>query len=111
MKNLKKKKTKRSVPIHRKRNGSEFHQVTTVVLLTFNLQEQPYNIYIPGQPSDTAAYNNYQDRPMILHNGHKYGHTKQDADEIEFAEIAAKMATQVTKLINGQMNLTMEKDA
>ena len=47
---------------------------TTAVLLTFNLQEQPYAIY-NGQPSDTAVYM-YQDRPMICHNYQKYGHTK-----------------------------------
>ena len=38
---------------------------------------------------------------------------KQDADEKEFAEIAKKTTTQVTKLINAQMNLsvkTVEKD-
>ena len=38
---------------------------------------------------------------------------KQDADEKEFAEIAEKMITQVTKLINAQINLseqTVEKD-
>ena len=28
----------------------------TPVLITFNLQEQPYTIYIPGQPSDTVVY-------------------------------------------------------
>ena len=48
---------------------------TKAVLLTFNLQEQPYNIYIPGQPSDTAVYK-YQEQPMICHNCDKYGHTK-----------------------------------
>ena len=47
----------------------------TVVLLTFNLQEQPYTLYIPGQPSDTAVYM-YQERPMICHKCLKYGHTE-----------------------------------
>ena len=85
---------------------------TTAVLLIFNLQEQPYNIYIRRQPSDTAVYK-YQDRPSICHNCHKYGQTKTYGDEKEFAEIAEKMTTQVTKLINAQMNLslqTVEKD-
>ena len=39
---------------------------------------------------------------------------KQDADEKEVAEFVEKMTTQVTKLINAQMNLSMqtvEKDA
>ena len=48
---------------------------TTTVLRTFNLQEQPYTIYFPGQQSDTAVYK-YQDRPMVCHNCHNYGHTK-----------------------------------
>ena len=48
---------------------------TTAIHLTFNLQEQPYTIYIPKQSSDTAAYN-YQDPPMICDNCHKYEHTK-----------------------------------
>ena len=47
----------------------------TAVLLTFNLQEQPYNLYIPGRPSNTAVYK-YQARPMIGHKCHRYGHTK-----------------------------------
>ena len=45
------------------------------VLLTFNLQEQPFTLYIPAQSSDTAVYK-YQDRPMICHKNHKYGNTK-----------------------------------
>ena len=50
---------------------------STAVLLNFNLQEHPYTLYIPGQPSDTAVYK-YQDGPMICHNYkcHKYGHAK-----------------------------------
>ena len=47
---------------------------TTALLLTFNLQERPYNIYIPGKPSDTAMYK-YQDRIMICHNCHKQADT------------------------------------
>ena len=38
---------------------------------------------------------------------------KQDADEKEFADVAEKMTTQMTKLINVQMNpnvQTVEKD-
>ena len=45
------------------------------VLLTFNLQEQRYNIYIPRQPSATVVYK-YQDRRMICHNCYQYGNTK-----------------------------------
>ena len=48
---------------------------TTAINLTFNQQEQPYVIYISGQPSDLAVYK-YQDRPVICHNCHKNGHTK-----------------------------------
>ena len=44
---------------------------TTAVLFTFNLQENPYNIYIPGQPSDTAVHK-HLDRPMICHSCYKY---------------------------------------
>ena len=47
----------------------------TAVFPTFNLQEYPYTLYYPGQPSDTAVCN-YHDRPMISHKCHKYGHTK-----------------------------------
>ena len=74
-----KKSSKRSVPIHRKYNWSEFYQVKELlhyaVHLTFNLQEQPCTLYIPRQPQDTTVYK-YQDRPVIRHNCHKYGHTK-----------------------------------
>ena len=47
----------------------------TAVLLTFNLQERPYTLYISGQPSDRSVYK-HQDRPMICHKCQKYGHTK-----------------------------------
>ena len=45
------------------------------LFLNFNLQEQPYNIYILGLPSDTAVYK-YYDRPLICHNWYNYGPTK-----------------------------------
>ena len=48
---------------------------TTAVLLTFNLHEQPYNIFIPGEPSDTAVYE-YQNQQIICHKCYKYGHSK-----------------------------------
>ena len=48
---------------------------TKAVPITFNLQEQPYTLYIPKQSSDTAVCK-YQDRAMVCHNCHKYGHTK-----------------------------------
>ena len=47
----------------------------TTVLLIFNLQEQPYTLHIPGQPSDTAVYKN-RTRPMVCHKCYKHGHTK-----------------------------------
>ena len=53
---------------------------TTVVLLTFNLQEQPYTLCIPGKQSDTAVYK-YQDRVMVCHICHKYNTLKQDAEK------------------------------
>ena len=48
---------------------------TAAVLVTFNLQEQPWKIYILGQPSETAVYK-YQDWAMIYLICNKYGHTK-----------------------------------
>ena len=77
MKNLKK-NPKRRLRIHQKREASFIksrNSKTAAVILTFNLQEQPYNIYIPGQPSKTAVCK-YQDRPMLCHNWYKYGCTK-----------------------------------
>ena len=46
----------------------------TAVLHTFNLQQQPYTLFFPGQVSDTAV-NKCQDRPMICSICHNYGHT------------------------------------
>ena len=50
---------------------------------------------------------------MMCLNCHRKGHTKQGADEKQFAENAKKITTQVIKLINAQINLSvqaMEKD-
>ena len=83
------------------------------VLLTYNLQEQPYTPSFPVQPSDTDVYK-YQDWPMVCNNCYKYGNTKKrDADEKQLAEMAEKITTQVTKKINAQMKLivqTVEKN-
>ena len=85
-------------------SGQRILQLRKYSLPSTNLQEQSYTLYIPGQPSDTAVYK-YHDRSMICHKCHKYGHTKHDADEKQFAEIVEKKTTQVAKQINAQMNL------
>ena len=61
---------------------------------------QAADIYIPGQPSDTAVYK-YQDRPWYAKVATNTDAQKQDADEKGFV-------TQVTKLITAQMNLGVQ---
>ena len=51
------------------------YENTTPVLLTFNLLEPPYSLYIPGERSDNIVYP-YRDRPMMCNNCQRYGHTK-----------------------------------
>ena len=82
---------RRSVSFHLKQNEASLFKFrsfnTTAVLLTFNQQEQPYNIYIPGQSSDVSVYV-HQDRPKKCSKCHQYGHTKTNAYEKQFFEIA-----------------------
>ena len=59
------------------------------VLITFNLQEQQYTIYIPGQPSDTVVYNIKIGPWYVISATHRYTQ-KQDADEKKFTEIAQR---------------------
>ena len=45
---------------------------------------------------------------MMCQNCHKSDTEKQDADEKELAKFAEKMITQMTKLKNSQMNLSVQ---
>ena len=74
LKNLKKKTLKVEYTIIRNAVEVSFIKSsnlnTTIVLLTFNLQVQAYNVYIPRQQSDTAVYK-YHNLPMVCHNCYK----------------------------------------
>ena len=47
---------------------------TMAVLLTFNLKEQPYNIYISPDNHQIPLYTIIKADPLFFHNCLKYGH-------------------------------------
>ena len=66
----------------------------TLTLLSFNLQKQPYNIYIPDN-HQIPLYTSTKADPWYIIITKNTDTQKQGPDEKEFAEIAEKMTTQV----------------
>ena len=102
------KNTKRSVTIHRKCSWSEFHQVkepsNTAVLLTFTLS----NSHVISISPDNYQIQILRPPPWYATIVTNTDTQKLDADEKEFGEIAKNMTTKETKLINAQMNLSLQ---
>ena len=77
---------KKEYPYIKDANAADFiktkNEATTAVLLTFNLPQPPYSIYIPGEPKNTVVYK-FIDRPMMCRKCHKYGHTTKRCNKEE----------------------------
>ena len=49
---------------------------TQAFLITFNQEQPPYSLYIPGERQDTLVYQ-YRNKPLICHKCQQYGHSQK----------------------------------